>query len=108
VWKRADDAGFYWISVWDHFYANPLRDRGDPCFEGVASMAALAALTSRVRVGCLVFCSLFRSPGMMAKAVEGLKALKSRGIGYPIMYLGPLCDPSPVLMQIYPEWWDRR
>jgi len=47
-------------------------------------------------------------PGMMAKAVEGLKALKSRGIGYPITYLGPLCDPSPVLMQIYPDWWDRR
>ena len=47
-------------------------------------------------------------PGMMAKAVEGLKALKSRGIGYPIAYLGPLCDPSPVLMQIYPEWWERR
>jgi uncharacterized protein (DUF169 family) len=47
-------------------------------------------------------------PGMMAKAVEGLKALKSRGIGYPIMYLGPLCDPSPVLMQVYPDWWGRR
>jgi len=47
-------------------------------------------------------------PGMMAKAVEGLKALKNRGIGYPIAYLGPLCDPSPVLMQIYPDWWERR
>ncbi|MCJ7426359.1 MAG: DUF169 domain-containing protein [Dehalococcoidales bacterium] len=47
-------------------------------------------------------------PGMMAKAVEGLQALQARGIGYPIMYLGPLCDPSPVLMQIYPEWWERR
>jgi uncharacterized protein (DUF169 family) len=47
-------------------------------------------------------------PGMMAKAVEGLQALKARGIGYPIMYLGPLCDPSPVLVQIYPEWWERR
>jgi uncharacterized protein (DUF169 family) len=47
-------------------------------------------------------------PGMMPKAVEGLKALKSRGIGYPIMYLGPLCDPSPILMQIYPDWWERR
>ncbi len=46
-------------------------------------------------------------PGMMAKAVEGLQALKARGIGYPIAYLGPLCDPSPVLMQIYPEFWDR-
>jgi F420-dependent oxidoreductase-like protein len=68
IWQRADDAGFYWISVWDHFYANPLREREDPCFEGVASMAALAALTKRVRVGCLVFCTLFRTPGMLAKA----------------------------------------
>ena len=45
-------------------------------------------------------------PGMMAKAVEGLQSLKARGIGYPIIYLGPLCDPSPVLMQLYPGWWD--
>ncbi|MBI3991871.1 MAG: TIGR03560 family F420-dependent LLM class oxidoreductase [Candidatus Lambdaproteobacteria bacterium] len=68
LWQRADEAGFYWVSVWDHFYANPLREREDPCFEGVASMAALAALTRQVRVGCLVFCTLFRSPGMLAKA----------------------------------------
>jgi len=47
-------------------------------------------------------------PGTMSKAVEGLQALKARGIGYPVAYLGPLCDPSPVLMQIYPEWWERR
>jgi uncharacterized protein (DUF169 family) len=44
-------------------------------------------------------------PGMMAKAVEGLQALRERRIGYPIMYLGPLCDPSVVLTQIYPEWY---
>lgn len=31
-------------------------------------MSALAALTTNVRVGCLVFCALFRSPGMLAKA----------------------------------------
>jgi uncharacterized protein (DUF169 family) len=47
-------------------------------------------------------------PGMMAKAVEGLQALKGRGVGYPIMYLGPLCDPSPIIQQIYPDWWERR
>ena len=46
-------------------------------------------------------------PGMMAKAVEGLQSLKARGIGYPVAYLGPLCDPSPILMQIYPDWWER-
>jgi len=47
-------------------------------------------------------------PAMMAKAVEGLRSLKARGIGYPIIYLGALCDPSPVLMRLYPQWWERR
>ncbi len=68
LWKRADEAGFHWISVWDHFYSNPLQSRENPCFEGVASMAALAATTKNVRVGCLVFCALFRTPGLLAKA----------------------------------------
>jgi len=44
-------------------------------------------------------------PGIMAKAVEGLQALRDRGIGYPIMYLGPLCDPSVILTHIYPDWY---
>jgi len=68
LWQYGDSNGYHWISVWDHFYANPLQDRNNPCFEGVAAMSALAALTSNVRVGCLVFCSLFRTPGMLAKA----------------------------------------
>jgi F420-dependent oxidoreductase-like protein len=68
LWRIGDERGFHWISVWDHFYANPLADRNNPCFEGVAAMAALAALTRNVRVGCLVFCALFRSPGVLAKA----------------------------------------
>jgi len=67
LWRTGDENGFHWISVWDHFYANPLTDRNNPCFEGVAAMAALATMTSNVRVGCLVFCALFRSPGMLAK-----------------------------------------
>jgi F420-dependent oxidoreductase-like protein len=68
IWKRADEEGLHWASVWDHFYANPLVDRQNPCFEGVSSMAALAATTQNVRVGCLVFCALFRSPGLLTKA----------------------------------------
>jgi F420-dependent oxidoreductase-like protein len=68
LWRTGDENGFHWISVWDHFYANPLQDRRNPCFEGVAAMSALAALTTNVRVGCLVFCALFRSPGVLAKA----------------------------------------
>jgi F420-dependent oxidoreductase-like protein len=68
LWQTADSNGFHWVSVWDHFYANPLVDRHNPCFEGVAAMSALAALTRNVQVGCLVFCALFRSPGLLAKA----------------------------------------
>jgi uncharacterized protein (DUF169 family) len=47
-------------------------------------------------------------PGMMAKAVEGLQALKARGIAYPIKYIGPSCDPSVpsvILTRIYPDWF---
>ena len=39
LWRTADENGFHGVSVWDHFYANPLVDRHNPCFEGVASMA---------------------------------------------------------------------
>lgn len=68
LWRTGDENGFHWVSVWDHFYANPLTDRTNPCFEGVAAMSGLAALTENVRVGCLVFCALFRNPGVLAKA----------------------------------------
>lgn len=68
LWRRADDAGFHWVSVWDHFYANPLKMRNAPCFEAVAAMTALAAQTRHVQVGCLMFCSLFRHPAVLAKS----------------------------------------
>ena len=68
LWRIGDEQGFHWVSVWDHFYANPLSDRRNPCFEGVAAMSGLATYTQNVRVGCLVFCALFRNPGVLAKA----------------------------------------
>ena len=42
-------------------------------------------------------------PGMMGKAVEGLQALWSRGLRFPIMYFGPECDPSAAMARVYPE-----
>ncbi len=68
AWKMADQGGLYWASVWDHFYANPLTEGRNPCFEGVAALTALAACTEQLRVGCLVFCAPFRTPGVLAKA----------------------------------------
>lgn len=78
LWQFGDSNAFHWISVWDHFYANPLTNRNNPCFEGVSAMAGLAASTTNVRVGCLVFCALFRNPGVLAKAAVTIDHL-SRG-----------------------------
>jgi alkanesulfonate monooxygenase SsuD/methylene tetrahydromethanopterin reductase-like flavin-dependent oxidoreductase (luciferase family) len=75
LWRRAEAAGFWWVSVWDHFYANPFQGRTVPCFEGTAILAALAAATRRVRVGCLVFAVPFRHPAQLAKAIATIDHL---------------------------------
>ncbi len=67
AWRIADDSGFEWVSVWDHFYP-ALTDPKGTCFEAVSIMTALAAETRRVRVGCLVFCAAYRSPAVLANA----------------------------------------
>jgi F420-dependent oxidoreductase-like protein len=69
LWRFADARGFHWISVWDHFYPAQLTGHDGPCFEAVATHAALAAETRRARVGCLVYCVPYRHPAVLAKAL---------------------------------------
>ncbi len=69
LWRIADTRGFHWCSVWDHLYSvSDLSNPSKPAFEGISTMAALAASTQRVRVGSLVFCVGYRNPGVLAKA----------------------------------------
>jgi alkanesulfonate monooxygenase SsuD/methylene tetrahydromethanopterin reductase-like flavin-dependent oxidoreductase (luciferase family) len=75
VYRMADEAGLYWVSVSDHLYANPLTDpsqRQVPCFEAVSTLAAVAAVTKHVRVGCLMFCVPFRNPALLAKSIVSI------------------------------------
>jgi alkanesulfonate monooxygenase SsuD/methylene tetrahydromethanopterin reductase-like flavin-dependent oxidoreductase (luciferase family) len=67
VWSAAEANGFDWVSVWDHFYPAPSPLDGD-CFEAVACHAALAALTTHVRVGSLVYSAGYRHPAVLANA----------------------------------------
>jgi alkanesulfonate monooxygenase SsuD/methylene tetrahydromethanopterin reductase-like flavin-dependent oxidoreductase (luciferase family) len=46
--------------------------RNVPCFEAVATMSAIAAVTKRVRVGCMMFCIPFRNPALLAKAAVSM------------------------------------
>ena len=73
LWAIADDAGFHWCSVWDHLYSvSDLTDPTKPCFEGITAMTAAAAATTRVRIGCLVFCVGYRNVGVLTKAATSI------------------------------------
>jgi F420-dependent oxidoreductase-like protein len=74
LWKQVEELGFGWISVWDHFYSATLTD-GAECHEAVATHAALACDTSRVRCGSLVYSVGYRHPAVLANAIATIDHL---------------------------------
>ncbi len=68
LWRRVEELGFGWVSIWDHFYSATLGD-GPVCHESVASHAAVACDTSRVRCGSLVYSVGYRHPAVLANAI---------------------------------------
>ena len=69
MWTFLDrDTKFHSAWTFDHFVPpGPGQDPNANCFEGWAALAALAARTSRVRVGCLVTGVTYREPAVLAK-----------------------------------------
>ncbi len=67
----AESAGWDSVWTWDHLHAifGPWEQ---PIFEGPMALAAVAARTSRVRLGLMVGANTFRNPGHTAKIATTL------------------------------------
>ena len=66
--RWAEDHGFVWFSVMDHMIQIPRVGAPDePVLEGWAVLAALAAITSRIRLATLCTAVSYRNPAHLAK-----------------------------------------
>ena len=78
----AEEAGFDAVSVMDHLHQiPPYMARSDPIPEAYVLLGALAARTTRIRLGTLVTAVTYRNPALLAKMVTTLD-LVSGGRAY--------------------------
>ena len=68
-WQAADDLGFESVWTFDHLSGNRV------CYEPLALLAAMATVTSRARIGCLVLANGLRSPFALAAQIATIDAL---------------------------------
>jgi probable F420-dependent oxidoreductase len=77
--RRAEDLGYDGVWLSDHFFYSFARygGGGEPiaALEPLTTLAALAAVTERVRLGVLVLCAPFRHPAMVAKAAATIDGI---------------------------------
>jgi F420-dependent oxidoreductase-like protein len=66
LWQTAEQLGLDWASVFDHFMPIPPGDPTGPCLEGPTLLAAMAAHTTRLRLGIIVTGVTYRHPAVAA------------------------------------------
>jgi len=122
VARAADDAGFGFIAVMDHFFQ--IGAIGPPereMLEAYTTLGYLAGLTSRAKLLTLVTGTVYRYPGVLAKTVTTLDVLsggrawlgigaawneeESRGLGIPFPPVAERFERLEETLQICLQMW---
>ena len=81
AWQRttevavlAEQLGFESLWMFDHFHTVP-NPTDEITFESFTSLAALASITKRVRLGHIVICTAFRNPALTAKMISTMDSI---------------------------------
>ena len=120
--RAADDAGFDFLAVMDHFFQIGLI--GPPereMLEAYTTLGYLAASTSRLKLLTLVTGTVYRHPGILAKTVTTLDVLsggrawlgigaawneeESRGLGIPFPPVAERFERLEETLQICLQMW---
>ena len=122
VARTADDAGFEYIAVMDHFFQIPVVGPAEKeMLEGYTTLGYLAACTSRAALLTLVTGVIYREPGILAKIVTTLDVLsdgrawlgigaawneeESRGLGIPFPPVAERFERLEETLQICLQMW---
>src|SRR3954453_3367362 len=97
AWLEADHLGF--DTGWGHDHLLNQNDHAQPEEEGWTILAALLALSSRIRGGLLVTANTFRHPAVLAKMATTIDRISNGrldvGIGAGWMEAGPRAGWGP-------------
>ena len=122
VARTADDAGFEFISVMDHFFQiNMVGPPEHDMLEAYTTLGYLAGCTSRAKLVTLVTGTVYRHPGILAKIVTTLDVLsggrawlgigaawndeESRGLGIPLPPVAERFERLEETLQICLQMW---
>jgi F420-dependent oxidoreductase-like protein len=121
VARTADDAGFEYIAVMDHFFHVGTGPAEKEMLEGYTTLGYLAACTSRATLVALVTGTVYREPGVLAKIVTTLDVLsggrawlgigaawneeESRGLGIPFPPVAERFERLEETLQICLQMW---